>query len=147
MANFNIFAPTQDPLLTPEYMDTQIQQLVELRDQMRKAQAKTTTPKVATKTVWDEISEELNGMSDSQKEILFRDADYQQTDKEVAMIAARYQMSLLMPYVVEDAEGKKSLEKQLHIIRAKKDAIIKQEQSEREEFLRWKEKKNNKKTE
>lgn len=144
MANFNRFAPTQDPLLTPEYMDTQIQQLVELRDQMRKAQAKTTTPKVANKTVWDEISEELNAMTDSQKEILFRDADYQQTDKEVAMIAARYQMSLLMPYVVEDAEGKKSLEKQLHIIRAKKDAIIKQEQTEREEFLRWKEKKNKK---
>lgn len=147
MANFNIFAPTQDPLLTPEYMDTQIQQLVELRDQMRKAQNKTTAPKVATKTVWDEISEELNAMSDSQKEILFRDAEYKQSDNEVAMIAARYQMSLLMPYVVEDAEGKKSLEKQLHIIRAKKDAIIKQEQTEREEFLRWKEKKNNKKTE
>lgn len=144
MANFNIFAPTQDPLLTPEYMDSQIQQLIEMRDQMRKAQTKTATPKVATKNVWDEISEELNGMSDSQKEILFRDADYQQTDKEVAMIAARYQMSLLMPYVVEDAEGKKSLEKQLHIIRAKKDAIIKQEQTEREEFLRWKEKKNKK---
>ena len=144
MANFNIFAPTQDPLLTPEYMDSQIQQLVELRDQMRKAQTKTAAPKVATKNVWDEISEELNGMSDSQKEILFRDADYQQTDKEVAMVAARYQMSLLMPYVVEDAEGKKSLEKQLHIIRAKKDAIIKQEQTEREEFLRWKEKKNKK---
>lgn len=144
MANFNIFAPTQDPLLTPEYMDSQIQQLVELRDQMRKAQTKTTTPKVANKTVWDEISEELNGMSDSQKEILFRDAEYKQSDKEVAMVAARYQMSLLMPYVVEDAEGKKSLEKQLHIIRAKKDAIIKQEQTEREEFLRWKEKKNKK---
>lgn len=144
MANFNIFAPTQDPLLTPEYMDSQIQQLVELRDQMRKAQTKTAAPKVAAKTVWDEISEELNGMSDSQKEILFRDADYKQTDQEVAMVAARYQMSLLMPYVVEDAEGKKSLEKQLHIIRAKKDAIIKQEQTEREEFLRWKEKKNKK---
>lgn len=144
MANFNIFAPTQDPLLTPEYMDTQIQQLVELRDQMRKAQGKTATPKVATKTVWDEISEELNAMSDSQKDILFRDADYQQSDKDVALIAARYQMSLLMPYVVEDVEGKKSLEKQLHIIRAKKDAIIKQEQTEREEFLRWKEKKNKK---
>lgn len=144
MANFNIFAPTQDPLLTPEYMDSQIQQLVELRDQMRKAQSKTIAPKVVNKTVWDEISEELNAMSDSQKDILFRDADYQQSDKEVALIAARYQMSLLMPYVVEDAEGKKSLEKQLHIIRAKKDAIIKQEQTEREEFLRWKEKRNKK---
>lgn len=144
MANFNRYAPTQDPLLTPEYMDTQIQQLVELRDQMRKAQNKTAAPKVATKTVWDEISEELNGMTEAQKEILFRDAEYKQSDNEVALIAARYQMSLLMPYVVEDAEGKKSLEKQLHIIRAKKDAIIKQEQSEREEFLRWKEKKNKK---
>ena len=144
MANFNIFTPAQDPLLTPEYMDTQIQQLVELRDQMRKAQTKTATPKTTTRTVWDDITEELNSMTDAQKEILFCDGEYKQSDNEVAMVAARYQMSLLMPYVVEDAEGKKSLEKQLHIIRAKKDAIIKQEQSEREEFLRWKEKKNKK---
>ena len=56
--------------------------------------------KTAAKTVWDEISEELNAMTDAQKDILFRDTDYQQSDKEVAMIAARYQMSLLMPYVV-----------------------------------------------
>ena len=124
-------------------MDTQINKLIELRDQMKQAQPKAVV-KTATKTVWDEISEELNGMSEAQKEILFRDAEYKQSDSEVAMIAARYQMSILMPYVVEDAEGKKSLEKQLHIIRAKKDAIIKQEQSEREEFLRWKEKKNKK---
>lgn len=143
MANFNIFTPAQDPLLSPEYMDTQINKLIELRDQMKQAQPKAVA-KTAAKTVWDEISEELNAMTDAQKDILFRDTDYQQSDKEVAMIAARYQMSLLMPYVVEDAEGKKSLEKQLHIIRAKKDAIIKQEQSEREEFLRWKEKKNKK---
>lgn len=140
MNNFNIYA---DPLLSPEYMDTQINKLIELRDQMKQAQPKAVA-KTAAKTVWDEISEELNAMTDAQKDILFRDTDYQQSDKEVAMIAARYQMSLLMPYVVEDAEGRKSLEKQLHIIRAKKDAIIKQEQSEREEFLRWKEKKNKK---
>lgn len=139
--NFNFFGPSQDPLLSPEYMDTQIEKMIEMRDQMRKqqAQAQSQQHQPAQKTVWDDITEELNSMSDAQKEILFQDDEYRQCDEEIAIVAAKYQMSLLMPYVLEDAEGKKSLERQLCLIRAKKEKIIKQERSEMEEFRRWKE--------
>lgn len=141
MSNYNFFGAPADPLLNPETLDRHIKQLEELRQQLNqapKSQAATTP-----KSVWDEISEELNSMTENQKSVLFRDKEYQQRDAEIGAIAAKYQLQLLMPYVLEDSEGKSALEKQLHLIRAKKDNIIKQERSEMEEFLRWKEQNQN----
>lgn len=91
------------------------------------------------RTVWDDITAELNSMSDSQKQILFADADYQIADRAIAEIASRYQMQILMPYVAADEDGKRMLEQQLHLIKAKKEGIIKREAQEMEEFRRWKE--------
>lgn len=91
------------------------------------------------KSVWDEISEELNSMPDTQKQVLFQDPEYQEADQAVAAIAAKYQLSLLMPYVANDEEGKKALERQLILIKAKKDGIAKREYEELAEFRRWKE--------
>lgn len=91
------------------------------------------------RTVWDDITAELNSMSDSQKQILFADADYQIADRAIAEIASRYQMQILMPYVAADEDGKRMLEQQLHLIKAKKEGIIKREAQELEEFRRWKE--------
>lgn len=141
MSNYNFFGATADPLLNPETIDRHIKQLEDLRHQLNQnpKPQQATTPK----SVWDEISDELNSMTETQKGVLFRDKEYQQCDKDIATIAAKYQLQLLMPYVLEDAEGKNALEKQLHLIRAKKDNIIKQERSEMEEFLRWKESKQN----
>lgn len=140
MSNYNFFGATTDPLLNPETIDRHIKQLEDLRHQLN--QNPKPQPATTPKSVWDEISDELNSMTESQKIVLFRDKEYQQRDQEIAAIAAKYQLQLLMPYVLEDAEGKSTLEKQLHLIRAKKDNIIKQERSEMEEFLRWKEQKN-----
>lgn len=142
MSNYNFFGASADPLLNPDTIDRHIKQLEDLRHQLNQEQKpqSATTPK----SVWDEISEELSSMTESQKAVLFRDQEYQQRDQEIAAIAAKFQMQLLMPYVLADAEGKSALEKQLYLIRAKKDSIIKQERSEMEEFLRWKEAQNKK---
>lgn len=137
MSNYNFFGASADPLLNPESIDRHIKQLEDLRLQLNQNPQQATT----LKSVWDEISEELNSMTETQKGVLFRDKEYQQRDQEIAAIAAKYQLQLLMPYLLKDTEGKSALEKQLHLIRAKKDNIIKQERSEMEEFLRWKEQK------
>lgn len=78
-------------------------------------------------------------MPDTQKQVLFQDPEYQEADQAVAAIAAKYQLSLLMPYVANDEEGKKALERQLILIKAKKDGIAKREYEELAEFRRWKE--------
>ena len=91
------------------------------------------------KTVWDEIREELNDLTDGQKEILFADTEYQQRDAAIANIAAQYQMQLLIPYVLEDEDGRKALEAQLYTIRAKKDQLQAKEREEMQEFKAWKE--------
>lgn len=131
-----------DPLL---YKSDTIQQLErQLEDLKRQQQVRVQvdmpyTQTQTQRTVWDDITDELNSMSESQKQILFSDAEYQHADQSVAAIAAKYQMSMLMPYVASDAEGKKALETQLLIIRTKKDAIVKREADELAEFRRWKE--------
>ena len=142
MANYNFFSDSKDPLLDPSYMDSQIEKMIELRDQMRNRGSRQTQNQQQEappeKTVWDEITEELESMSDAQKQMLFADEDYQRADQRIAEIAAGYQMSVLMPYVLGDAEGRKALQVQLSTIRAKKDAIIAREREEYAEFENWK---------
>lgn len=130
-----------DPLLhrneTIQQLEKQLEELK--RSQQLRVQVDVPYPTGQNqRTVWDDISDELNGMTESQKGILFSDPEYQQADQMVAAIAAKYQMSLLMPYVAGDEEGKKALERQLLVIKTKKDDIVKRENEELEEFRRWK---------
>lgn len=136
----------QDPLLsraeTIQRLESQLnelkrQQQVRVQVDMPYQQPQPQQPQ--QKSVWDEISEELNSMPDTQKQVLFQDPEYQEADRAVAAIAAKYQLSLLMPYVANDEEGKKALERQLILIKAKKDGIAKREYEELAEFRRWKE--------
>ncbi len=138
-----------DPLLqdtgSVARLDQQISRMIELRDQMRQqVQQQGTTENRSPqarrkKTVWDEIREELNDLTDGQKEILFADPEYQQRDAVIANIAAQYQMQLLIPYVLDDEDGRKALEAQLYTIRAKKDQLQAKERAELQEFKAWKE--------
>lgn len=140
--NISIFQ-TPDPLLSPEYMDAHIARLQEIRNEVvarqQNAKVMESTESQQPTNVWDDINEELSSFSDAQKEILFADADYKQLDMAIAQVAAQYQVQLLMPYVIQDKEGKKLLEKQLLTIRTKKDDIIASEKAEYDEFRRWKE--------
>lgn len=144
--NINIYSQP-DPLLSPEYMDAHIAKMQEIRDevvarqqQQQQAQAQMQQPK--QRTVLDDIDEELKGLSDSQKRALYGDKDYAKLDEAIAAVAMQYQVQLLMPYVMNDEQGKKLLEKQLLVIRTKKDDIVAAEQAEMEEFRRWKENKS-----
>lgn len=145
MRNINIY-PQPDPLLSPEYMDAHIAQMQEIRNEMvaRRDAQQTAPPSKQNKSVLDEINEEVNALTDAQKQMLFADKDYAKLDEAIAGIAAQYQAQLLMPYVLKDEQGKKLLEKQLLTIRAKKDDIIASEQAEMDEFRRWKESKKSK---
>lgn len=142
--NISIFQ-TPDPLLSPEYMDAHIARLQEIRNEVvarqQSAKAEGAEQKQST-NVWDDINEELSALTDTQKEMLFGDKDYKQLDMAIAQVAAQYQVQLLMPYVLQDKEGKKLLEKQLLTIRTKKDDIIASEKAEYDEFRRWKESKS-----
>lgn len=138
----NIFAQP-DPLLSPEYMDAHIAKMQEIRDEVvaRQQQVQAQQPHQPaqnTKTVLDEINEELSSLSTSQKQMLFGDRDYAKLDEAIAQVAAQYQVQLLMPYVLQDKEGKKLLERQLLTIRTKKEDIIAAEEAELDEFRRWK---------
>lgn len=140
----NNFIFQNDPLLSPEYMDAHIARLQELRDEVvaRQTSAPAAEPE---RTVLDDINAELAELSDSQKERLFADADYKQLDVAIAQIAAQYQAQLLMPYVLQDKEGKKLLERQLLTIRTKRDDIVAMERAELDEFRKWKQSKTKEK--
>lgn len=133
-----------DPLLSPEYMDAQIAKLQEIRNEVVARHA-TAKAEQTERTVLDDINAEMAELTDSQKEHLFADADYKQLDAAIAQIAAQYQVQLLMPYVLQDKEGKKLLERQLLTIRTKKDDIIAAERAELDEFRKWKKSKTKEK--
>lgn len=140
----NNFIFQNDPLLSPEYMDAHIARLQELRDEVIARQKNTPTAE-PERTVLDDINAELAELTDSQKERLFSDADYKQLDVAIAQIAAQYQAQLLMPYVLQDKEGKKLLERQLLTIRTKRDDIVAMERAELDEFRKWKQNKGKEK--
>lgn len=140
----NNFIFQNDPLLSPEYMDAHIARLQELRDEVIARQKNTPTAE-PERTVLDDINAELAELTDSQKERLFSDADYKQLDVAIAQIAAQYQAQLLMPYVLQDKEGKKLLERQLLTIRTKRDDIVAMERAELDEFRKWKQSKTKEK--
>lgn len=140
--NFNFYS-SQDPLLDPDYMDQEIDRMIELRDRMRRQQPQAAQAPKDQPSVWDEITNELNSMSDTQKAMLMADEEYQHKDQQIAAIAARYQIAVLMPYVMQDEEGRKALEEQLRLIRAKKEFIQVREREELAEFEQWKRSRNN----
>ena len=140
----NNFIFQNDPLLSPEYMDAHIARLQELRDEVV-ARQKSAPAAEPERTVLDDINAELAELSDSQKERLFADADYKQLDVAIAQVAAQYQAQLLMPYVLQDKEGKKLLERQLLTIRTKRDDIVAMERAELDEFRKWKQSKTKEK--
>ena len=147
MKHYNSDIP--DPLLSPEYFDEQIDRMREIRNRIARQQTHQDQPQTNQnqKNVWDEIREEIEGLSDTQRRMLFADEDYKRNDEAIAEVAARYQIQVLMPYVLGDQEGKNLLERQLHLIRAKKDSLKQAEEEELEAFRVWREeRKKNKKT-
>lgn len=147
MKHYNSDIP--DPLLSPEYFDEQIDRMREIRNRIARQQTHQDQPQTNQnqKNVWDEIREEIEGLSDTQRRMLFADEDYKRNDVAIAEVAARYQIQVLMPYVLGDQEGKNLLERQLHLIRAKKDSLKQAEEEELEAFRVWREeRKKNKKT-
>lgn len=125
-------------------MDAQIAKLQEIRNEVVARHA-TAKAEQTERTVLDDINAEMAELTDSQKEHLFADVDYKQLDAAIAQIAAQYQVQLLMPYVLQDKEGKKLLERQLLTIRTKKDDIIAAERAELDEFRKWKKSKSKEK--
>ena len=100
MANINVYSQP-DPLLSPEYMEAHIAKMQEVRDEMvARQQAQTRQQPQSSqpqRTVLDDINDELNKLSESQKQMLYADADYAKLDEAIAGVAMQYQVQPLMP--------------------------------------------------
>lgn len=74
MNNF-IFTPTTDPLLNPEVIDRQLEQLKMLKTKVM-ANNITDIPKKPQNDIWAEIENELSSLSEEQKQDLMREEEY-----------------------------------------------------------------------
>lgn len=142
-----------DPLLTPSGsyernsvvadLEQKLEQLKKLERQRVNVQVDMPSyaeqqPAREQTTVWDDIREEMNGMTETQRQMLAQDEEYRDCDMAISAIAAQLQMQMLMPYILQNKEGKRALERQLVTIRTKKEQIIRAEAQEMAEFHRWK---------
>lgn len=124
----NIFSTPQgqDPLLSPELMERYRQQLAQSQQMQLQAQQQ------QQPDIWNEIDKEIEILSDSEKEMLSQTEEFQETS---AAVQARYQFilnSLIKPYMLNDAEGKKALESQLACVKTVKKRIVKESNKKNE---------------
>lgn len=111
MNNF-IFTPTTDPLLNPEVIDRQLEQLKMLKTKVM-ANNITDIPKKPQNDIWAEIENELSSLSEEQKQDLMREEEYLEKQTAVQLVYQNILTMLVKPYILTDEEGIKALKEQL----------------------------------
>lgn len=87
--------------------------------------------------LWNNIESEINTLNDEQKKILFKNEDYINLDNQLQLLIQKELINLIKPKILNLKEGKELLEKQLNLIKTKKDTIIKQSNEELETFKKF----------
>lgn len=127
-----------DPMLTSiDNMDAQIQMMESYMRRLK--QAKEVQTQAPAKLIWDDIDNEINPMTEDQKNMLLQDEDYLETYTKIQNMVQIELLNLVKKRIESTEEGKDLLERQLKIVRKLKGKIIQETNKEMEIFRRFRE--------
>lgn len=133
---------TVDPLLMPTYSNTDYQLAIEKEmarlNAMKQQFAQNIQITQNNKNIWDDIDKEVSSLNNDQKLLLFQDQDYANIERNLQLLVQQELLNLVKDKISNSKEGKELLEKQLEIVKTKKEAIIKQSNQEIELFKQFK---------
>lgn len=141
-----------DPLLnvpvnSTEYineLDGQIRALQEMKQQIvgkvnnaQISQVQQPQAKQNQQVLWDDINKEVGALTNAQKEILFKDQEYAENDYNIQLLVQQELINLVKLKVQNTEKGKELLEKQLKLIKDKKENIVEESNKEIELFKKF----------
>ena len=127
-----------DPMLTSiDNMDAQIQMMESYMRRLK--QAKEVQTQAPAKLIWDDIDNEINPMTEDQKNMLLQDEDYLETYTKIQNMVQIELLNLVKKRIESTEEGRDLLERQLKIVRKLKGKIIQETNKEMEIFRRFRE--------
>lgn len=107
-----------------QFLEKQKQLLENARQRQLQQLPQPAQPQVQQKLIWDEIDNEIEPMTDEQKNMLFKDEDYVETYNKLQSMVQAEILSLVKARIENTQEGKELLSNQLKIVKKLKGKII-----------------------
>ena len=122
-----------DPLLASDITD-QLQRVKAYESQLMQLQ------KTATKElIWDSIDNEMNTLTESQKNRFFEDKEYSEITTSLQKMVQIELLNLVKAKIENTQEGKELLQKQLSIVKKLKTKIVQETDNEMAIFNKFRE--------
>lgn len=87
--------------------------------------------------LFDEINTEVSALTKQQKEILFNDKEYAENEYAIQSLIQEELINLVKFKLQSTEKGKQLLEKQLNLVKAKKESIVKESDKELDIFKKF----------
>lgn len=135
-----------DPVLTNSgsqidyttYIDEQINQLQAYKEQLANNRPIQPQVKAQNKSnLFDEINNQVSALTNSQKEILFKDKEYAENEYAIQALIQDELINLVKGKIQNSPYGKELLEKQLKLVKDKKSLIVEESNKEMELFKKF----------
>lgn len=122
-------------------IDNQIAQMQSIKQQLvdnrLQPPQNVVNPQLKQITLFDEINNEVSALTNSQKEILFKDKEYAQNEYEIQTLVQEELINLVKAKLQAKPRGKELLDKQLKLVRDKKKEIVEESNREMELFKKF----------
>lgn len=123
--------PVNQVFLGNQTLDSQLQLLKSYEEQIKRM-----SPEVS---LWTKIDNEINSLTDSQKQKLFGKSEYIELNNQIQIKVQGELLNLVKSKVESDEEGKDLLKSLLDTIKKQKREIIEESNKELELFNKFKE--------
>lgn len=141
---YNVFL-NNDPTLQgnnfSRSIDEQLANIRQLEQQL--SQYKQSQPSNAT-PIWDEIDNIVGGLTDSEKELLAADDEFNESNNVVLAVLQREYLRIMRPIVEASSDGKEALQSHLATVKRLAKKAKEQSAEELKEFREYKLKKQKK---
>ena len=128
-----VFLGNSDPLLASDITD-QLQRVKAYESQLMQLQ------KTASKElIWDSIDNEMNALTESQKNRFFEDREYSEITTSLQKMVQIELLNLVKAKIEGTQEGKELLQKQLSVVKKLKNKIVQETDNEMAIFNKFRE--------
>lgn len=141
---YNVFLGNDPTLQGNNFSRSIDEQLANIRQlEQQLTQFKQSQPSNAT-PIWDEIDNIVAGLSDSEKEMLANDSEFNESNSAVLAVLQREYLRIMRPIVEASSDGKDALQSHLATVKRLAKKAKEQTAEELKEFREYKLKKQRK---
>lgn len=135
---YNVFLGNDPTLQGNNFSRSIDEQLANIRQlEQQLSQYKQSQPSNAT-PIWDEIDNIIGGLTDSEKELLAADGEFNESNNVVLAVIQQEYMRIMKPIVESSAQGHEALQNHLSIVKRLAKKAKEQSAAELKEFREYK---------